>query len=203
MTIIANKSLGDRLKNIRCFAAVIRSPVAVRNAFEGHRVLAWWWKSVLALYGQPLETNFSVQKRCHCISDGFRFYGWLYRVLALVVGAVAFICDAGNIADFFWITLMTASAIYLWITAGLAFSGATKFYNSTGERVWPLAAFLFFIALFLISAMTAISIQVRIAGGLPDALNLIITVGVVAFGIGSYFVELAALVAIEPLRKGG
>ncbi len=199
MTITTNQRVSERLKNIRCFAAVIRGPVGVRNAFDGHRMLAWWWIRVLALHGKPIPSNFSVQNRCACVADGFRFYGWLYRGLAAVIGPVAFSCWAANIINLFWITLLCASAIYLWAAAGLAFSGATEFCDSTGKRVWQLVAFLFFIALFLSSAVTAISIQSRSAGWLPDVLNIVLTTGMMAFGVGSYFIELAALVANEPL----
>ena len=199
MMSTTNQRISDRLGNIRCFAAVIRSPVGVRNAFEGHRILAWWWNRVLALHGKPIPSNFLVQNRCACVADGFRFYGWLYRGLATVIGAAAFSCWAANIINRFWITLLCASTIYLWAAAGLAFSGAAEFCCSAGKRVWQLVAFLFFIALFLISAVTAISIQSRSAGWLPDVLSIVLTAGMMAFGVGSYFVELAALVTTEPV----
>ena len=201
MPITRHQNLGGRWKNIRCFAAVVRSPAAVRNAFEEHRVLTWWWKTVLALHGKPVSIDFSMQARCQCIADGFRFYGWLYRALAMVFGVTAILCWVGNITDLFWVTLLAASAVYLWIASGLAFSGAVEFHDSAGESIWQLVAFLFFIALFLTSTLTAISVHVRFAGWLPDALNFAFTVGIMVLGVGSYLVELAALVTREPTRK--
>lgn len=41
MASTPTNNLGDCWRNIRCFAAVVRSPAAVRNAFEGHPGLAW------------------------------------------------------------------------------------------------------------------------------------------------------------------
>ena len=201
MKITALQDVRERWNNIRCFAAVVRSPLSTRSAFEGHRVLGWWWKAVLALHGKPAAVGFSRQHRCHCIADGFRFYGWLYRLLAVVLGMSAVLCLAGNIAELFWIVMLTASAVYTWITAGLAFSGAVEFYESGGARIWRLVAFLFFVALFLASLLTAISLEARSLGCLPDAVNGGLTAGLMALGVGSYFVELAALVTIEPARK--
>lgn len=201
MRITPHPDFTGKWRNIRSFAAVVRSPDAVQNALAGHRVLTWWWKMVLALHGQPVALHLSMQARCQCIADGFRFYGWLYRALAIVFGVTAFLCWVGNIADLFWVTLLAASAGYLWIASGLAFLGAVEFYNSDGERIWQLVAFLFFTALFLTSVLTAISIQVRYAGGVPDALNFAISAGIMALGVGSYLIELAALVTRETTHK--
>ncbi len=201
MTITPIQSLSNRWNNIRCFAAVVRSSAAVRTAFGGQRAMVWWWNIVLALHGKAGEPSFSLERRCRCVAEGFRFYGWLYRLLALALGAAALLCWFCSLADSFWITLFAASSIYLWIIASLAFSGALEFCGSAGERVWPLVAFLFFVTVFLTGVLIAISIQVRLAGWLPDVANIIITLGAMAFGVGSYLVELAALVAIDPLRK--
>lgn len=187
-----------RWRNVRCFAAIVRSPLPVRNAFEGHGLLAWWWKVVLALHGNPVAIKLSRQDRCASIADGFRFYGYLYRGLAIAFGAAAFLCWGGNIAGLFWIALLTASAGYLWVMAKLAFSGADEFRDSEGARIWQLVAFLFFVALFLSGALTVISMQVRFVAWLPDVLNGAITAGAMMLGVGSYFVELAALVTSEP-----
>jgi hypothetical protein len=201
MTIIPTQSLSSRWQNIRCFAAVIRSDVDVRRAFEGQGIMAWWWNIVLALHGKPVKAVLSLEYRCSCIADGFRFYGWLYRALAIIFGAAAFYCWVSNLAAFYLVALLAVSGIYLWTVSGLAFSGASQFHRSAGERVWHLVAFLFFVALFLACSLIAISLQVRLAGWLPDAENFIITIGAMALGVGSYLVELAALTAREPLQK--
>ena len=201
MIITSNQKLCERWKNIRYFAAVVRSPAAVRTAFVGQPMLAWWWRIVMFLHGKPTQTNFPAHFRYACVADGFRFYGWLYRTLALICGLAGFWCWFSSLTDFFWIAFLAASGIYLWITSGLAFSGASQFSSSTGEQVWHLVAFLFFVALFLAAALLTISIQVRQAGWLPDVVNIVITRGAMAFGIGSYLVELAALVANESLPK--
>lgn len=202
MKNISHQNFRDKLKNIRCFASVVRSPATVRDAFKGHSVIAAWWKVILGLHGKPVSLDFSARDRCLCIAEGFRFYGWLYRTLAVLFAGAVFVCGFYQITDGFWITLLTASSIYLWLVAGLAFSGATTFCDSIGEQVWHLVAFLFFIALFLASALTMISFQARIAGWLPDAANSFITLGMMVFGIGSYIIELATLVAGKPLRNG-
>ena len=196
-----NQSPGGRWKNIRCFAAVVRSPAAVRNAFDGHIAFAAWWKLVLRLHGKPAQLDFSPRDRCLCIAEGFRFYGWLYRALAVLLVGAAFVCGFSQSTDGFWIGLLTASGIYLWLVASLAFSGATTFCDSKGRQVWHLVAFLFFIALFLGAALTMISLQVRIAGWLSDVANSFATLGMMVFGIGSYIIELAALVADQPWRN--
>ncbi len=197
-----NKNLAMRWKNIRCFAAIIRSEPAVRTAFDGQGILAWWWFLVLRLHGKPVQTSFPSEHRGHCVADGFRFYGWLYRGLAIILGLTAAYCWVGNLAASFWILGLIASSCYLWITAGLAFTGATRFDRSAGEQIWHLVAFLFFVSIFLACALISISLEMQIAGWLSDALNFTVTLGALSLGVGSYVVELAALVAREPSQKG-
>ncbi|MDR3459225.1 MAG: hypothetical protein P4N60_17480 [Verrucomicrobiae bacterium] len=201
MKITAIQNLIARWKNIRCFAAVIRSDEGVRTAFEGQGILAWWWKIVLALHGKPVQAAFPPERRFRCVADGFRFYGWLYRALAIVFCAAATFCWVCDSAGCFWILWLAAGGVYLWIIAGLAFTGAARLYDSTGGHVWHLVAFLFFVSLFLACTLMAISLQVRLIGWLPDVANFMITLGAMAFGVGSYVVELAVLVAGEPMQE--
>ena len=201
MKIIRTQRLSSRCRNIRWFAAVIRSDLAVRRAFEGQGILAWWWNIVLALHGKPIKTVLSLEYRCQCVADGFRFYGWLYRALAIIFGAAAFCCWVGNLAACYWVALLGASGIYLWVVSRLAFSGAAQYYRSTGKQVWNLVAFLFFITLFLACVLITVSLQARLDGWLSDTANIVITLGLMAFGIGSYLVELAALTAREIPQK--
>lgn len=183
--------------DLRYFAAVVRSPAAVRNAFQGKLSLNCWWKCVLALHGAPAETVLSLEQRCECIARGFQFYGFLYRGLSLLFGGSACLCMSFRIFDFFWIAWMLTGAVYLWIAGGLAFSGAAAFRNSSGKDVLHLVAFLFFIMFFLVATAVSCTIHARSAELLPDLVNYIGTIAFVAFGAGSYMIELAALVTRE------
>jgi hypothetical protein len=201
MTFIPIQSLKSNWQNVRCFAAVMRSDAAVRSAFEGQGILSWWWNIVLALHGKPAKAVRSLEDRCQCVADGFRFYGWLYRALAIIFGAAAFCCWVSHLAGFYWIAWLGTGGIYLWTVSGLAFSGATHHVRSNGEQIWHLIAFLFFVTLFLACVLISISIQVRLAGGVPDAANICLTLGLMALGVGSYLIELAALTAREVPQK--
>src|SRR5262245_5361036 len=150
------RNLRNRWRNIRLFAATVRSPGSVRHAFDGHVILAWWWVIVLKLHGRPLQKDIPLSDRCERIADGFRFYGLLYRVLAAVFFASALVCLAGELASPFWISLFAAGGAYLWVVAGLAFSGASEFLVSDGQRIWHLVAFLFFVSVFLSTVTVAI-----------------------------------------------
>lgn len=181
--------------NIRRFAAVVRSPAAVRHAFAGQRLLACWWACVLALHGRRTAPELSPQQWCGCVADGFRFYGWLYRGLAGAMAVLAVLAAGGFVGDRFWLAVFAASALYLWSTAGLAFAGARELVASAGRRIWPLVAFLFFVAVFLVGLTAAIGMQLRADGRLPDPLVLLLSAAILLLGAGSYLVELAALVA--------
>ena len=191
MFSLLHKKFKRRWFNFRCFAAVVRSPAYVRDAFSENRVLAWWWSAVLTLHGKPDQRSFPNYGQS--IAEGFQFYGVLYRLLAVVLASSALICWRCEIAGFFSIAALLLGGIYLWIVTGLAFCGASEFLRSNGDRTWKLVAFLFFIAVFLSSLLTELSFQVRGAGLLSDGTNLFITAVMMAFGVGSYVIELAAL----------
>ena len=196
-----NKTVNRRWKNVRFFAAVIRSPESVRSAFKGQTLLAWWWKLVLSLHGKPLRVNFTPIEQRECIADGFRFYGWLYRGVGILFGATTLICWHYRMTDFYWSTLLAFSGAYLWSAGGLAISGAKEYGDSKGVRVWLLVAFLFFIAVFLAVFLAIFSSEAKFAQSLPETINVSATLGMLVFGVGSYLIELAALVVPESLQK--
>lgn len=196
-----NKTINRRWKNARFFAAIIRSPESVRNAFKGQKLLAWWWKLVLSLHGKPMRVNFAAIEQRECIADGFRFYGWLYRGLGILFGATTLLCWHYRMTDIYWSTLLTFSGAYLWAAGGLAISGAKEYGDSQGGRVWLLVAFLFFIAVFLAVFLAIFSSEAKFAQSLPDTINVSATLGMLVFGVGSYLIELAALVVPESLQK--
>src|SRR5277367_1781433 len=110
------QTLKARWKNIHYFAAIVRSPATVRGAFSEHRILFWWWKAVLMLHGKPSEVEISECDRRGCIAAGFRFYGSLYRTLAVCLGGMAIYCWASDFVARFWIFYLTAAGVSLWIT---------------------------------------------------------------------------------------
>lgn len=183
--------------DLRYFAAVVRSPSAVRNAFQNNPPLKCWWKCVLALHGAPAEIALSLKQRCECVARGFQFYGFLYRGLSLLLGGSACLCAIFWILDFFWVAWMLTGAVFLWMASGMAFSGAVRYRKSAGNDVWELVAFLFFIMLFLVATAVSCTMHARAAGLLPDTVNYVATIAFIGFGVGSYMVELTALVTRE------
>jgi hypothetical protein len=186
----------QRWRKIRWFAAVIRSPAEVRHAFDDHLLIAWWWAIVMRLHGSAVPKRL-LGDRVQCVADGFWFYGLLYRILAAVFGISGILCWFQAAVDMFWIVTLLGCSACLWVIAELAFSGAREFLNSSGRRIWHLVVFLFFVSWLLASICTAVSLEVRHLGGLPDSVNLSLTIGIIVFGVGSYLVELAALVAVR------
>lgn len=196
-----NSKLRISWHRIRTFAAVVRSPAPVRTAFIGHPALRAWWKCVLALHGKPAEGGLSAPEHWNCVAEGFRFYGWLYRFVALALVAMAGWTETSGVAGLYWVGFMIAGACCLWCAAGLAFAGASALPRAVEEGIWKLVVFLFFIGLFLVATLMAASVQARAVELLPDSANLAFTLLLLVFGVGSYFIEVVALVtAQEPGR---
>jgi hypothetical protein len=154
----------------------------------------------LALHGKPVAAGQFVPEHWNCVADGFRFYGWLYRFLALALLLMASWTTASGLAGVYWLGFMIAGAFYLWCAASLAFAGASALPRAVGDGIWKLVVFLFLVGLFLASTLMAVSFQSKTVELLPDFANLILTVLLLAFGVGSYLIEAVALLtAREPL----
>lgn len=189
---------------IRNFAAIVRSPAPVRDAFTGHPLLRVWWKSILALHGKRVGDGQLAPEHWNCVADGFRFYGWLYRFVAVALLAMAAWAAASGLAGVYWLGFMIAGAFGLWCAAGLAFAGASDLLRTVQEGICKLVVFLFLVALFLVSILMAISVEAKAAELLSDFANLMLTMLLLAFGLGSYLIEVVALVtAREPLATQG
>jgi hypothetical protein len=189
---------------LRSFAAIVRSPAPVRAAFTGHPVLRAWWKCVLALHGKPVPGVQSVTGHLNCVADGFRFYGWLYRFVALMLVAMAVVAGATDLGGPYWVGFMMAGAACLWCAAWLAFAGAGDLPQRSRDGLWKLVVFLFLVGLFLVSTLMAVSVQAKAVELLPDLANFALTILLLALGVGSYLIELVALVtAQEPLETQG
>jgi hypothetical protein len=147
----------------------------------------------LALHGKPVAGFDSISEHRNCVADGFRFYGWLYRSLALVLIAFAGYAAASGLAGWYWLGFLIAGAVCLWNAAGLAFAGASALPQAVGDGLLKLVVFLFFIGLFLASTLMAVSVQARAVELLPDFANVALTMLLLLFGVGSYFIEVVAL----------
>lgn len=186
---------------IRRFAAIVSTPPAVKSAFIGHPLLRAWWKCILFLHGRPRAKVIAASEYWDCIAEGFRFYGWLYRVLALVVTAVAGWALATGVAGFYWLAFLFSTAVGFWSAAGLAFAGANTLQPILENGLWKLVAFLFLISITLASILVAVSAEVRAAELITDEANVALTISLLIFGVGSYLVEVLALVtAVRPLE---
>ena len=184
---------------IRKFAAIVRSPAPVRDAFTGHPLLRVWWKCILALHGKLVGDGQLAPEHWNCVADGFRFYGWLYRFVAVALLAMAAWAAVNGLAGVYWLGFMIAGAFGLWCAAGLAFAGASDLPRAVQEGIWKLVVFLFLVALFLVSILMAISVEAKAAELLSDFANLMLTLLLLAFGVGSYLIEVVALMtAREP-----
>src|SRR5215510_4032735 len=84
-----------RLRNVRLFAAVVRSPPSVRHAFDENRILALWWTCILSLHGSPMPKPLAQSDRCEVIAEGFTFYGLIYRFLAAMFFVSGFVVWIG------------------------------------------------------------------------------------------------------------
>ncbi len=144
---------------IRNFAAIVRSPAPVRDAFTGHPLLRGWWKCILALHGKSVGDGQLAPEHWNCVADGFRFYGWLYRFVAVALLAMAAWAAVTGLAGVYWLGFMIAGAFGLWCAAGLAFAGASDLPRAVQEGIWKLVVFLFLVALFLVSILMGISVE--------------------------------------------
>ena len=80
-----SETMATTRHHIRLFASVVRSPCAVRAAFEGEVLARLWRRSVLALHGPPVEREPGETEALAIVSAGFHLYGVLYRLVALLL----------------------------------------------------------------------------------------------------------------------
>jgi hypothetical protein len=182
------------IQRIRCFASVVRSPGHVRAAFASQRfLLRVWWGLVLGLHGRAVRSSMTPEEERACIADGFHFYGTLYRLVALTLMIVFLGAVAAGITGFYGQALLACAAGYLWITANLATDGARLYRARAAEGRPLLVTFLFFVTAFLVGFVATASVVTHQHGLLPDPMNVLLFALFLAFGIGSYVIELLFL----------
>lgn len=183
-----------KLQGIRCFASVVRSPEHVRAAFASQRLLLKaWWGLILRLHGPAVRHSMTPEEERACIADGFHFYGTLYRLVALMLIIVFVGAVAAGITGLYGQALLASSAGYLWVTANLATDGA-KLYRARAAEGRPLlVTFLFFVTAFLVGFIATAGVVTHQHGLLPDLMNILLFAIFLAFGVGSYLIELLFL----------
>ena len=118
--------------------------------------------------------------------------------------AMAVVAGATDLGGPYWVGFMMAGAVCLWCAAWLAFAGADDLPQSARDGLWKLVVFLFLVGLFLVLTLMAVSVQAKAVELLPDLANFALTILLLVFGVGSYLIELVALVtAQQPLETQG
>ncbi len=176
------------------FAALVRSPKGVRNAFINHSLMHWWWKIVLGLHGKPVLAAMDLPQQRQILSAGFRFYGWIYRILAGALALFGLIqAAAGHVLS---PSLCFLGAIYLWIVCGLAFRGSIELETSRTGAVQQWVPFLFGVAAFLMAFCGAIGVRLLDLEVIAPGLALAMMASFALFGAGSYMIELIYLLRL-------
>lgn len=175
------------------FAEIVRSPKPVRIAFEHIPALGIWWRIVLALHGKPVQSTISPENKLKILIQGFRFYGYLYFGLGLVMACISVLLFMYDIFSLYWAALAAFSSIYLVASAQLAFKGAKLFAYHYAHGAVLLVCFFISITIFL-SAFGAVASSTAYHQEYTSSLvNLSLYVLFVLFGIGSYFIEVVYL----------
>jgi hypothetical protein len=173
------------------FAKIVRSSSNVRNAFSGLRVHGPWWQVILALHGKPTDIDpYTAASRLSLVR-GFRFYGYLYSLLAAVIFAFVPLILCVGIPDAnFWSSVFVASSLFLSCTCQLAFAGSRRYFDE------PQAASLLLLT-FFVSIMACLCgvcfAFVHLALPEYDIVSSIALALLMIFGIGSYFIEILFL----------
>lgn len=176
------------------FAQIVRSPPSVRHAFENSPVHAAWWRWILMLHGKPAEPDSSTQNTNAVLADGFRFYGYLYVVLAFVLLVVSTLVGfIDSTSGYFWICLALSSAFYLVCASQLAFAGARCYPCKPREAIPLLVAFFVSIIAWLTAFLSGGLIVVHFLMPESELFAIIATATLMIFGVGSYFIELVFL----------
>lgn len=180
------------------FQQVVCSAPTVRDAFAAHTPLKGWWRVILFLHGKPRDLQATDVERVRCISEGFRFYAWLYRVLGMVFLAVAGLLGAlrgmgSDEVSAYWIGASVLGGIYLWIVSGLGYCGAAAYREGKTQSIALLVSFMVMIVAFLSLLVAALSVAAHSLGWVGSGPNLLALSVLFVFGVGSYLIEIIYL----------
>jgi len=173
------------------FAKVIRSSSKVRHAFDAVPVLRAWWRLILSLHGKPVCIDRTSQSTREALVNGFRFYGYLYSALAIVLLVLSpLMVIAAGTASYLWAILTIASSVYLACTSQLAIFGARCYANEPDLARPLLVSFFASIIAWLASVLSGCIVAIHFV--VPQyEVALALGIGtVLVVGVGSYFIEL-------------
>ena len=181
------------------FQQVVCSAPPVQDAFADLPVLNRWWQIVLFLHGKPRDPLVSGTDRVRCVAEGFRFYAWLYRVLAMIfmalTGLLAALQGMGSDGiSAYWIGASCLGGIYLWIVSRLGYYGAAAYGQQQPQSTSLLVSFMVMIVAFLSLFVAAVSVVAHHLGWVSSGLNLMAISALFVFGVGSYLIEIIYLV---------
>ena len=176
------------------FAEIIRSSQRLRHSFDRVSGFALWWRIVLALHGKPVSDGLTDEAWLATLVRGFRFYGYLYLGLGLVLGAgtaIWIVLDQSS--PWYWMAMSGFGAVYLIASSLLAFQGADAFGAGEARGAVLLVAFFVFVIVFLAAFGAFLSSSLHGEGNGPDLFNVALFAAFILFGIGSYLIELVYL----------
>ena len=149
---------------------------------------------MLALHGKPVRKAMSYQEQVTVLTRGFRFYGYLYLCLGIVMSVGLFASLLHEAVPFgYWSMLLGFASIYLIGSSQLAFRGARLFQLGNVHGAVLLIVFFASIVVFLGAFGAALSVWAYYRQYLTNTLNVVMFVGFILFGVGSYFIELSYL----------
>ncbi len=188
------------------FQQVVCSAPPVRAVFSDLPVIHRWWQIVLFLHGKPRDPLMSGAERVSCVAHGFRFYAWLYRVLATVFMALAGVLAAlqgmgSDEVSAYWIGASCLGAIYLWIVSGLGYHGAEAYAQEQAQSVALLVSFMVMIVAFLSLFVATLSVAANYLGWVGNGVNLMAIASLFVFGVGSYLIEIIYLTTEDSKRS--
>jgi hypothetical protein len=163
------------------FSQIVCSHPSVLGAFDTHRPTRLWWRIVLALHGKPVKVLHDEKAQRHVIVNGFRFYVFLYRALAVI----CFLVMVSLVLISFWLPAGVAllGGAILWNIAGLGAVGVCAYDREEESAITMLLAFLGMLMAFLSLLLGAIGAQCFSVWGVSMVVCLCL------FGVGSYAIE--------------
>ena len=178
------------------FSQIVSSSPSVRAAFAVHRPTRFWWNLILMLHGKPVNPSLSRAAKTKRIADGFKFYAWLYRFLAIIFFLLTPTFMTLNVTgnsdvSSYWATASFLAAVYLWCVSNLGYAGAKAY--GTGQGTSSLTAFMVMIVAFLSMFVAVVSVVAQHCAWLGIVPNLVAASTLFVFGVGSYMIEIIYL----------